>query len=382
MLSVIKSYCLSISLLIYLVLQFSNCKTEKTQSSDNVSLPVLKSIFSEDFHIGAALGKDHITGVDEAGQQLVLREYNTITPENMMKWMHIHPARDSFYFEIADQFVKIGQENDMNIVGHALVWHSQLAEFVDEVQDSLELLGIIQSHIASIVGRYKDQIDSWDVVNEALNEDGSYRESIFLKVIGPSYLELAFKAAEKADPNATLIYNDYNLWKPEKRAGVIRMVKELRSKGAKIDAIGLQGHYSLAGPESNEVEASIKAFAENELDVMFTELDITALPNPWDLEGAEVSQNYEGSPFMNPYPDFLPDSVSVHMAERYEELFALFLKHSDKISRVTFWGVNNQHSWLNNWPINGRTNYPLLFDRQYNSTLAHKRIMDLKIEGY
>lgn len=340
--------------------------------------PQLSEIFENDFLIGAALSESQFDGSNTEALQIIKQQYNTITSENVMKSMYVHPARDTYFFDVTDQYIAFGEEHNMHIVGHTLVWHSQLGEWMNDLRDSAEMASVLTDHINTIVGQYKGRIDSWDVVNEALNEDGSLRESVFYKLMGASYLEHAFKAAAVADPSVELVYNDYNLWKPEKREGVIKMIQELHSKGAKIDGVGMQAHWSLLGPSIEDIENSIIAYAEQGVKVMFTELDITTLPNPWDLKGAEVSQNYEGSPYMNPYPNALPDSMQLKITERYEDIFSLFLKHKDKISRVTFWGVNDGQSWLNNWPIKGRTNYPLLFDREYKPKPAFDRIITLK----
>lgn len=351
---------------------------EKAQSVDTNTFDYLKHTFQNDFLIGAAINDDQFNEVDTQAVNIITREYNTITSENVMKSMYIHPAKDSFFFDVADDYVSFGERHDMHIIGHTLVWHSQLGEWMNQITDSTEMALVLQDHIHSIVDHYKGRIDSWDVVNEALNEDGSLRESVFYKAMGASYLVHAFQMANAADPSVELVYNDYNLWKPEKREGVIRLIKELRSAGARIDAVGMQAHWSLLGPSIEDIEHSIIAYAEQGVKVMFTELDLTTLPNPWDLEGAEVDQNFEGSPFMNPYPNGLPDSVQVKIAERYEDIFSLFLKHKDKISRVTFWGVNDGQSWLNGWPIKGRTNYPLLFDREFKPKLAYDRVNNIK----
>ncbi|WP_244526720.1 endo-1,4-beta-xylanase [Pseudozobellia thermophila] len=341
-------------------------------------VPSLKNTFSYDFFIGAAINGGAINGSDTLALDLIRREFNSITPENIMKWEHIHPFPDKFNFEMPDKYVRLGQKNNMHIVGHTLVWHSQLAEWVAQVNDSASMAGLLTEHITKIVGRYKGKIDSWDVVNEALNEDGSLRESIFKEVLGDHYLELAFRTAAKADPEAQLVYNDYNLTHPEKREGAIRLVKNLQENGVKIDAIGMQGHWNLERPTLEEIETSILAYHKAGVKVLITELDITVLPNPWELEGAEVSQNFEGNKFMNPYPESLPDSVQNQLAERYADIFSLFAKHRDKIDRVTFWGINDGASWLNGWPIKGRTNYPLLFDRNYRPKKAYESIMKLK----
>lgn len=340
--------------------------------------PALKTAFADDFLMGVAVNARVIREKDTLALKTVLKEFNAISPENDMKWANIHPKIDSFSFGTADAYVALGNRNNMHVLGHTLVWHSQLAEYMNEMKDSLEMAAHLAHHITTIVSRYKGKIASWDVVNEALNEDGTLRETVFLDVLGARYIENAFTWAALADPDAQLIYNDYNLWKPEKRAGVVRLVKQLQANNVKIDAVGMQGHWNLTEPTLEEIEKSILAYHELGVQVLITELDITVLPNPWDLEGAEISQNFEGSATMNPYPEQLPDSVQHQLALRYQDIFKLFLKHRDKIDRITFWGVNDGGSWLNGWPIRGRTNYPLLFDRDYLPKSAYDSIMALK----
>lgn len=340
--------------------------------------PSLKSTYADAFLVGAAIAPKHIDNIGMRGKNLIIREYNTITPENIMKWEVINPEPEVFNWAQPDSFVVFGKDHDMFIIGHALVWHSQLADYVKEIKDPEMMRAAMKRHIDAVAGRYRGRINGWDVVNEALNEDGTMRESVFYEVLGEDYMTEAFKmAAAAAGPKTELYYNDYNLWNAEKREGAIRMIERIRANGGRVDGIGMQAHYSVAGPTIDTIEQSIEAFKAAGLKVMITELDVTVLPNPWDLEGAEVSQNFEGSPFMNPYPEALPDSMQVVLAERYEDLFSLYLKHADIIDRVTFWGVNDGHSWLNGWPIKDRTNYPLLFDREYAPKPAYDRVMGL-----
>ncbi|MDO7173739.1 endo-1,4-beta-xylanase [Mariniflexile sp. AS56] len=361
---------------------FLNCKNTTVKENAISPLPSLKESFKNDFLIGAAISRSQINQTDSLSNALLEKEFNSITPENDMKWEQIHPKEDSFNFETADKYVALGEKNNMHIVGHTLLWHSQLAPWVQNIQDSATMASTIKAHINKIVGRYKGRINTWDVVNEALNEDGSPRESVFYKVMGgENYIEQAFMLAAKADPDAKLVYNDYNLWKPEKRKGVLRIVKNLQDKGIKIDGVGMQAHWSLEGPTLEDIENSIIAYSNAGVKVSFTELDVTVLPNPWDLDGAAVEQSYaqfENDPKMNPYPVKLTDAAQIQLAKRYEAIFKLFLKHKDKIERVTFWGVNDGHSWLNGWPINGRTNHPLLFDRNFEPKKAYNSVLDLK----
>ncbi|WP_158847628.1 endo-1,4-beta-xylanase [Algibacter sp. L1A34] len=364
-------------ILFVLLLTLFNCKNDPIKEN-SVSL---KQAFQNDFFIGAAINKDQIEGTDTLAVNLLKKEFNALTPENEMKWEQIHPKKDSFYFDVADKYVALGEKMNAHIVGHTLVWHSQLAPWMQEIEDSTVMANQVKHHINTIVTKYKGRINSWDVVNEALNEDGTLRQSIFYNVLGENYIEQAFKAASIADPEAELIYNDYNMWKPAKRAGAIKLVKQIQAKGTTIDGIGMQAHWSLNGPSLEDIENSIIEYSKLGVKVMITELDVTALPNPWDLEGAEVSQNYDelvGDKTMDPYQKALPDSIQVKLANRYEAIFKLFLKHKDKIGRVTFWGVTDKQSWLNNWPIKGRTNYPLLFDRDFSTKKAYDSVIALK----
>ncbi len=342
------------------------------------SQQTLKTSYQKDFLIGTALGTMHIEERNEVANELIKREFNAITAENIMKSEVIHPEWSRYNFAPADKFVEYGQKNNMYIVGHTLVWHSQLPRFVSKINSVDWVRLFMTEHIKTVAGRYAGKINSWDVVNEALNEDGTLRKSVFLSKLGEGYLKEAFELAAKADPKAELYYNDYNIEQPAKRKGAIDIIKKLKASGTKIDGVGIQGHWSINTLNLKVIEDAIVEFAQLGVKVAFTELDLTVLPNPWDLKGADVNQNFEGSPKMNPYTAGMPDSVGVVLAQKYEDLFKLFLKHKDKISRVTFWGVNDGHSWLNGFPIRGRTNYPLLFDREYKPKLAYKSVIELK----
>ncbi|WP_166384278.1 endo-1,4-beta-xylanase [Polaribacter sp. 11A2H] len=378
------------SILICAAVCFLSCKElkkeaaqekEVTQEKEEIKAS-LKSTFNSDFLIGAAINSAHIKETDSIGVALINREFNSITPENDLKWEGIHPKENEYFFDIADAYVAFGQKNNLYTIGHTLLWHSQLSPYVSKITKKEDLENHIKTHINTIAGRYKGKINAWDVVNEALNEDGSPRTSHFYNVFkGESYLELAFKTASEAAPDAKLVYNDYNLWKPEKRKGVIRIVKNLQEKGIKIDGVGMQAHWSLDGPSIEDIENSILAYSELGVKVSFTELDITVLKKPKGLNGAAIEQNYDrykNDPIFNPYKDGLTEEAKQKLATRYEAVFNLFLKHKDKIERVTFWGVNDGNSWLNDWPIKGRTNYPLLFDRNNQPKDVYKNVISIK----
>lgn len=330
--------------------------------------PTLKDVFKGDFLIGAAINNAQIYGRDTAGDALLEKQFNAISPENVLKWGVVHPQPDHYDFDAADHYVALGEKYHMSVLGHNLVWHSQTPRWVFQDANGKPLtrdalLKRMHDHIQTVVGRYKGRIQSWDVVNEALNDDGTLRQSQWFKIIGPDYIAKAFEYAHEADPAAELNYNDYSLENEPKRNGAIKLVQELKAEGVPISAIGLQGHDKMDWPTVEQEDATIEAFAKLGLKVKISELDIDVLPSASQNRGADVSQNYELQAKLNPYTKGLPDSVQQDLAKRYADLFRVFLKHKDVVTRVTFWGVNDGDSWLNNWPVRGRTSYPLLFDR-------------------
>ncbi|MCK9159990.1 MAG: endo-1,4-beta-xylanase, partial [Bacteroidaceae bacterium] len=219
----------------------------------------------------------------------------------------------------------------------------------------------------TIVGRYKGRIKGWDVVNEAFNDDGTYRQSKFYQILGEEFIPLAFQYAHEADPDAELYYNDYSMVGAQKRDSVISMVRKLKARGIRIDGIGMQMHSTMEDPNLSGVEKSIEAFASTGCKVMITEFDMSVLPNPFAGTNASVANRFAYTEKTDPFSKGLPDSVSTAWNKRMNDFFLLFLKHADVISRVTMWGLADSDSWRNDWPIRGRTDYPLLFDRSHQS---------------
>jgi endo-1,4-beta-xylanase len=227
-----------------------------------------------------------------------------------------------------------------------------------------------------VVGRYKGKIKGWDVVNEALNEDGTLRRSKWLEIIGDDYIAKAFQFAHEADPAAELYYNDYALETEPKRDGAVRLLRKLKSDGVPITAVGLQGHDDLQFPTLAQQEATIEAFAALGLKVMITELDVDVLPTAAP-RGADININIPLTAALDPYRSGLPRAMQKKLAARYADLFAIFLKYKGVITRVTFWGVTDRGTWLNNYPVRGRTNHPLLFDRNGKPKPALRSVIDV-----
>jgi endo-1,4-beta-xylanase len=348
----------------------------------------LKDAFKDAFLVGAAVNPRQFTEGDARGAGIVKQQINTISPENSLKWEVVHPQLGRYDFSQGDAYVDFGTKNGMFTIGHTLVWHSQVPRWV--FQDSTgqpltrdALLARMREHIFTVVGRYKGRIKGWDVVNEALNEDGTLRKSPWFTIIGPDYIEHAFKFAHEADPSAELYYNDYNLEVPAKRDGAVALVKSLKAAGVTIHAVGSQAHDRIDLARSVILhDSSIAMISAAGVKVNITELDVDVLPRGGRGNTADVGAGGQSTaPNMNPFTAGIPDSILQTQAKRYADLFAVFLKYQSVIDRITFWGVTDGDSWLNNFPMRGRTNYALPFDRQGLPKPAFDAIMRVAREA-
>ncbi len=340
--------------------------------------PALKDFLKGKFSIGTALNANQAADNLPEITRLVTRHFNCIVAEDCMKSENIHPEKDRYYWTAADSLVAYGEKYGLDVYGHALIWHSQLAPWFPyddngKLVSKQEMRKRMKDHIYTVVGRYKGRIKGWDVVNEVIEDDGTFRKSPFYQVLGEEYIELAFKYAHEADPNVELYLNDYNMKDRPKCDAYVRLVNKLKKRGVRIDAIGMQGHMGMDYPTIEEYEKSINDFASTGCKVMITEWEMSALPTIH--ESANISDKIDYNALYNPYPDGLPDSVSTVWNQRMKDFFSLFLKHSDVITRVNVWGVGDGDSWKNDFPMKGRKEYPLLFDRQYNMKPFLKEIM-------
>ena len=342
----------------------------------------LKEALADKFYIGVALNSHHFWERDSTGAAIVRKHFNSIVAENVMKPQPMQPREGEFNFRDADRFVEFGEENGMHIVGHTLIWHSQLPRwfFFDDYGNDVTpevLTERMRTHIHTIVGRYRGRVHSWDVVNEAFTNDGSWRQTGFYRILGEEFVALAFQFAHEADPYARLYYNDYNEWFPEKRDAIVRLVRNLQERGIRIDGVGMQGHMGTGHPCIVQYEEAILAFAGTGVDVMITEFDMSILPYAWGSIGAEISYSFEYQARLNPFADGVPDDVKEVWTNRVLDFFSLFMRHHEHISRVTVWGVSDDGSWLNNFPVRGRTDYPLLFDRNHQPKQVVEEIIRL-----
>ncbi len=310
--------------------------------------PTLKRAYGETFYVGAAVSPETLVSDGE----LILREFGGLTPENIMKPGPIHPVESRYDFREADRLLDFAEENGLLVHGHTLVWHNQTGAWMfrdgAERASSALLDRRLEEHISSVAGRYRGRIAYWDVVNEALSDGpGFYREdSPWYEIMGPEYIEKAFRYAHTADPEARLYYNDYNAVDPVKREKIYTLASELLEKGVPLHGIGIQGHWSLEWPPLADVEAAIDRYASLGLEVQITELDISV------YEFREREALYDGP----------SRELMERQARRYGDLYALFARKGDALAGVTTWGVADDHTWLDNFPVKNRKNWPLLFD--------------------
>ena len=342
----------------------------------------LKDLFKDDFLVGAAIGPRVVMNESSDLREIVIREFNAVTSENSMKWGPVNPKEGVWKFEEPDKLIEFAEKNNMHVQGHVLVWHSQTPGEIfvgpDGKPASKDLLmKRMENHIQTLVGRYKGRVHAWDVVNESITPEDAFRKSKWFEICGPDYMERAFHLAHEVDPKCELIYNDYGEEDPRRRDFIINLVNDYKKKGVPIHGIGMQGHLNLDSPDLKLWEKAIEMYAGAGMKVSITELDVDVLPYDW-ARTAEVSTNIEYAKTLNPYIDGLPKEIDDKLTKRYEEIFRILLRHRDKIDRVTFWGVSDDTSWKNNFPVRGRTNYPLLFDRQHKPKNAYFAVADLK----
>ena len=353
----------------------------------------LKDVYKDGFLTGTAVNEEIVSGNDSLSRNIVIAQFSSITAENVMKAAIINPQPGEFNFKPADEFVAFGETHGMFIIGHTLVWHNQCPPWFftnvnGKPNSKAEQVERLRDHIKVVAGRYTGRVHAWDVVNEVIDNDGGYRPTTWVKAFGngDTLVKYAFRFAAEYAPGAELYYNDFNTWRPAKRDGIMRMVRMLRKEGIRIDGIGMQGHWGLNYPANKYIEAAIDSFSSLGVKVMITELDVDVLP--LTKEGQVIGQGMadpqfqleEFKTYFDPYVNGLPAETEQQLSQRYRDLFDIFWKKRDKIDRVTLWGVHDGMSWKNGYPIPGRTNYPLLWDRDKKPKPALQSVLSVPSE--
>ncbi len=332
----------------------------------------LKDYYQPYFTMGVAVSPRSIQPGPEA--ELIKKHFGSLTAENVMKPQPIHPTENEFNWGPADQIVEFAQANGMKMRGHTLCWHNQTPKWFFEDKEGKPatkelVLQRLKKHVEAVVGRYKGKIYAWDVVNEAVPDaSGSlYRESDWYKIVGEEYIAKAFEYAHAADPDALLFYNDYNTEKPDKRNRIYTLVKGLLDKGVPIHGVGLQGHWSVDEPSATSLEESIRQFAELGLTVQITELDVSV----YNSGPAERSLDAPNTGVLTPERE-------QKQLEQYRLIMDVSRKNKDKLSGITFWNISDRYSWLDNFPVKGRKNFPLLFDQNLQPKKAYWEVVNFQ----
>jgi len=339
-------------------------------SSDNLlAQKTLKEAYKDYFPIGVAVAPRNLTGPES---ELIKQQFSSITPENAMKMGPIHPEKNRYNWQDADAILAFGQNNGIKVRGHTLCWHNQTPRwfFTDSLGAQVsreELLVRLKQHITDVMTRYKGKIYAWDVVNEAVPDTGKgiYRESKFYQIIGEDYIQKAFEYAHAVDPEAKLFYNDYNTESAVKREKIYQLVKKLKEKNVPIHGVGLQAHWSIFEPTQAELEKSITQFADLGLAVQITELDVSVYPKEHERREKRDTDKSE----------FTPEMEQKQIAH-YKMIFDTFRKYKGTVTGVTFWNVSDKSTWLDNFPVPNRKDYPLLFDQNYKPKKAFDGVVN------
>jgi endo-1,4-beta-xylanase len=331
--------------------------------------PSLKEALSGYFTVGVAVPTNFVEAADRHSS-LLARHFGALVPENAMKPESLQPTEGSFRFAPADKIVRFAEAKGMRVRGHTLLWHQQTSPwfFFDPANPSKDassglLLSRLKVHIQTVLGHYRGRVYAWDVVNEVLSDSGALRDgaggSRWYAILGPGYIDKAFEYAHEADPAALLVINDYNLESvAAKRDAMYDLVKGMLARGVPVGAVGMQMHVSLYGPSVAEVKATIEKFASLGVKVQITEMDVSI---------------YRGGEAEKPAS---PEILELQ-AKRYAELFALFEAEArlGRLDTVVLWGLSDEASWLNSFPVSGRANAPLLFDRDLMPKPAFRAIV-------
>lgn len=362
-----------------LSLAFVSCKNTNAnkveEDKDVVATQVkgLKDYYEGYFPIGVAVYPRAVQ--DSVTSKLIKTEFNSMTPENVMKMGPIHPEEDTYNWEEADLIANFARENGLKLRGHALIWHRQAGEWIFKNKDGSQvskevLFERMKKHITDVVTRYKDVIYAWDVVNEAVSDEENefLRSSPWYEIAGEEYILKAFEYAREADPNVQLFYNDYSAIRPGKRDKIIKLVKMVQDAGIPIDGVGIQGHFSIYEPTEPELREALDKYGELGVDVQITELDVSVYHKEHSAREPRPEDENDA---------FTPEQEQKQI-EQYEMLFKVFREYSETLSSVTFWNISDRYSWLDNFPVRGRKNYPLLFDEELKPKKAYKKVIDFE----
>lgn len=334
-----------------------------TQQNFTGDIPKLHEVYKKHFRIGAAVNPFTLNTQSE----LLKHHFNSITAENEMKFENLQPTEGSYTFANADRLIDFAAANGMGVRGHTLVWHNQTPAWVFENEDGgavdrETLLARMKAHIETVVSRYKGIVYAWDVVNEAVSDKSGelLRPSKWLDIAGEDFIAKAFEYAHAADPKALFFYNDYNESVPEKREKIYSLVRSLKEKGVPIHGVGLQAHWNLKHPSTDEIREAIERYASLGVKLHITELDVSV----FEFENRRTDLTAPQEAMLD------------QQAERYRQFFDLFKTYSEHIDSVTFWGAADDYTWLDHFPVRNRKNWPFLFDEKHRPKQSFWNVID------
>ena len=343
---------------------FAGSNTQNNDTSKG-----LKDYFKKDFPIGVAVSP---RALHTAEATMILKEFNSVTAENAMKMGPIHPRENEYFWRDADSIAAFAKKNHIRLRGHTLCWHNQTPSwfFTNAAGDTASrevVLQRLKEHITAVATRYKGIVYAWDVVNEAISDDPKeyMRNSPLYRICGEEFIAKAFQWAHEADPDALLFYNDYNEINPVKREKIYQLVKHLKDTGIPIHGIGLQGHWSIFEPSEEELDKTFLRFSDLGLKIQVTELDISVYSKEHSARERTVADSNTA----------FTSAKETLQAEMYQRCFRVFRKYRKEISGITFWNISDRTSWLDNFPVRGRKDYPLLFDKDLRPKKAYWEIV-------
>ncbi len=325
----------------------------------------LAEVYKDYFKIGAAVTVNDLVRLHG---ELLKKHFNSLTAENAMKFGEIHPSEDRFDFEKADKMMEFAKSNHLKMRGHTFVWHNQTSDWIfldtNGKEASKELvIDRLRKHVEVICNRYKDIVYTWDVVNEAIEDKTGeqYRDTKWRRILGEDYIKTVFEIVKEQDDKAELVYNDYNNEQPEKLEKTYRMLEEMLHKGAPIDSVGIQAHWSIRDSNlMDDLKRAIERYASLGLKIQVTEMDVSMFE------------------FEDKRKDILePTTEMLYLQEQaYHNIFSVFREYKELVTSVTFWGISDRYTWKDNFPVRGRKDWPMLFDMKGEKKSSFEKIVD------
>lgn len=317
----------------------------------------LKDKYKDYFKVGAEVNNWTI----KSHADIITTHFNSVTCENEMKFISVAPEEGKYTFNRADEIYDFAVKNDLGVRGHTFVWHNQTPDWIFNTSNKEQLLERLRKHIATVGGRYRKQVYCWDAVNEAIEDKTELvlRQTRWIAALGEHYMDDVFRIAKELLPEKEFFYNDYNETNPVKRVKIYDTVKGMLERGVPVDGIGMQMHINICEFSLDDLKKALELYASLNLRIHVTEMDVS-------LFAFNDHSRYD-----NPPAELLEKQAQV-----YADCFKTFREYKDYVDSVTLWGVADDATWLDHFPVRARKNWPLLFDVNHNPKEAFYRILE------